>query len=204
MGLKKQIKLNAVNNLSDARYAAGMEVEWIGFQVQQGMDRLVDVPTFDAITSWVAGPTFIAEVIHLNEAVFQYIEANYQSISTIQFQSVDDGFDFNKTSFQFIQHMELELPSDIENEILSKKIPAIQWLSVSFNPSSLWKNYKEQIQKCNLQFNILWNLSIDVNDIETLDAMGVNQLGLFGGTETRPGWMNIDSLIDIIESLEAE
>jgi phosphoribosylanthranilate isomerase len=202
MGLKKLIKLNSVNNLSDARYAAGMEVQWIGFQVQQGMDRLVDVTTYDAITSWVAGPIFIAEVIHLNNEVFQFIESNYQSISTIQFQTVDPNFDFNK-SFNFIQHIEIESADQLELEIKNKKNLSIHQISVSFKQTDAWKSITEFIKSCNEQYNILWNISIDVNDLPLIDSIGIQKMGLSGGTETRPGWMNIDSLIDIIESLEA-
>lgn len=202
MGLKKLIKLNSVNNLSDARYAAGMEVQWIGFQVQQGMERLVDVATYDAITSWVAGPEFIAEVIHLNNEVFQFIESNYQSISTIQFQTVESNFEF-KNTFKYIQQIEIDSAEQIEVEIKNKKNPSVPLLSISFKQSDAWKSVSDKIKSCNEQYNILWNLSIEVSDLALIDSLGIHQLGLSGGTETRPGWMNIDSLIDIIESLEA-
>jgi phosphoribosylanthranilate isomerase len=39
MGLSIPVIVNSVNNLSDARYAAGMGVEFMGFEVDEDSDR---------------------------------------------------------------------------------------------------------------------------------------------------------------------
>ena len=67
MSLKLKIKVGNITNLSDARYSAGMGVDWLGFR----MDN-IDPQTFREITGWVTGPRFVIEIHQpsdLNKAV---------------------------------------------------------------------------------------------------------------------------------------
>jgi phosphoribosylanthranilate isomerase len=59
MSLVTKVKAANITNLSDARYCAGMGVEWIGFPSQD-----VSPAMFAEITGWLSGPQW---VIELNE-----------------------------------------------------------------------------------------------------------------------------------------
>jgi phosphoribosylanthranilate isomerase len=57
MSLSKRVKVGNITNLSDARYCAGMGVDFLSFP----SDR-VDPKTFGEITGWVSGPQFGLEL----------------------------------------------------------------------------------------------------------------------------------------------
>ena len=54
--LRTKVKISAVTNLSDARYCAGMGVEWIGFS----MDT-VPAEKYGEIRGWLAGVQVVGE-----------------------------------------------------------------------------------------------------------------------------------------------
>ena len=89
MGLMIPVILNSVNNLSDARYAAGMGVDWMGFQVDKEAERYVSPELFKAITSWVAGVQMVAEIVILNPETLHRIKVEYQP-DFIQFEQLED------------------------------------------------------------------------------------------------------------------
>ncbi|MBS1488653.1 MAG: hypothetical protein JST43_13810 [Bacteroidetes bacterium] len=72
--LKTKVKVSNVTNLSDARYCAGMGVDYLSFPVPQ-----VNPQTYREITAWVAGPKFGIETCGpysdlLNEYEVDFIE----------------------------------------------------------------------------------------------------------------------------------
>ena len=61
MALKTLVKISKVNNLSDARYCAGMGVDMIGFILDKDDSQYVDPTTFCDITQWISGPRLVGE-----------------------------------------------------------------------------------------------------------------------------------------------
>ena len=61
MALKLRVKLGGVNNLSDARYAAGMGVEAIGFGIDKEQQGFLDPEAMHAISDWIAGIEIVGE-----------------------------------------------------------------------------------------------------------------------------------------------
>jgi len=55
------LKFNNIRDLADARYAAAMMAEWIGFQV--GGDEDLSATAIQEIIGWCAGPSVILEVL---------------------------------------------------------------------------------------------------------------------------------------------
>ena len=55
MALKTFVKISSVNNLSDARYCAGMGVDIIGFDLHEGSDHYVSPSKFKEIERWISG-----------------------------------------------------------------------------------------------------------------------------------------------------
>ena len=47
MALKTSVIINEVINLSDARYCAGMGVDYIGFRIDENHDKYVDLENFN-------------------------------------------------------------------------------------------------------------------------------------------------------------
>lgn len=58
------IKFSQISNLSDARYAAGMWADFIGFSFDPGSTGFLDPNKATEIKSWVNGPAIVAEFGH--------------------------------------------------------------------------------------------------------------------------------------------
>lgn len=59
--LKTKIKASAVNNLTDARYFAAREVEWLGFRFGDSPESSISPLAAKAIAEWVDGVKIVGE-----------------------------------------------------------------------------------------------------------------------------------------------
>ena len=94
MKSKKFIKIRGVNNLSDARYCAGMMVDVIGFNLNLNDQNCVDVELLKAITQWIQGPEIAGEFddmalepiqTYLSQVDLDIIETSKIATSKIKF-----------------------------------------------------------------------------------------------------------------------
>ena len=115
MGLTIPVILNSVNNLSDARYAAGMGVDLMGFEVEEGVDRYVNPDLFKAITAWLSGIQTVASVSVLNPGTSAFIQEQYQP-DFIQFESVEGISQSDLSEISCIQ--KIIIPSGEEPNVL--------------------------------------------------------------------------------------
>ena len=71
--LKTKVKVSAIENLSDARYCAGMGVEWLGFS-------MTDVPLdkFNEIRNWLSGVQIVGEAFNCSEDQIITLCESYQ------------------------------------------------------------------------------------------------------------------------------
>lgn len=51
-----KIKVNKINNLTDARYFAAWNVNWMGFSMEIGMDEFISPKDIMEIKEWIVGP----------------------------------------------------------------------------------------------------------------------------------------------------
>ena len=59
--LKTKVKASSVTNLTDARYFAAFEVEWLGFNLESGSENSVSPQFVNAVKDWVDGVKIIGE-----------------------------------------------------------------------------------------------------------------------------------------------
>ena len=59
--LKTKIKASKVANLTDARYFAAWEVDWLGFSFDPASDAYVDPKKMLAMRGWIEGPKIVGE-----------------------------------------------------------------------------------------------------------------------------------------------
>jgi len=196
--------VNSVNNLSDARYAAGMGVDWMGFQVDTEAERYVSPELFKAITSWVAGVQTVAETVILNPETLNRIKIEYQP-DFIQFEQLEnlttsdmDGISCIR-KFTVTKGQELTfLESFNHNEQYENP-----YVLIDLSDWSDWRTYKTEIKEFQIPSQtILWALPIEKEDISTINNLHIKGLSLKGGDEQRPGWKDLDEMIDILEALE--
>ncbi|TNE80717.1 MAG: hypothetical protein EP332_06785 [Bacteroidetes bacterium] len=57
-----KLKFGAVTNLTDARYAAAVYADWIGFRLDPSHPRYIDPAKAKEIIDWISGSSLVAEL----------------------------------------------------------------------------------------------------------------------------------------------
>jgi phosphoribosylanthranilate isomerase len=203
MGLTVPVILNSVNNLSDARYAAGMGVDLMGFEVEEGVDRYVNPDLFKAITAWLSGIQTVAATAVLNPDTVAFIQEHYQP-DFIQFESIEGISQSELSGIACIQKITIPLgkESDALAQVKQQMYDEANFILLELSDWAEWKKYKELISEVTNHHTILWALPIEKEDITFIQSLGLKGIALKGGDEQRPGWKDLDQLIDILEALE--
>ena len=193
MSLKTKVKAGNITNLSDARYCAGMGVDWLGFP----SDR-IDAQTFGEITGWVTGPQFILELSagSISESLAEYsvdfLQIDYTQLKEIQ----------NVSNATFIVKLSL---SDWVNAkaTISKNIDRISFLLLTdFNKSeSSNKDILEEIQSYADIFIELDSCNYTLEEVLDLSVSGI---GISGNQELKPGLKDYTELADVLDRLEVD
>ena len=87
MALKTFVKISSINNLSAARYCAGMGVDFLSFPISS-----IDPKKYQEITGWVAGPKFGVEIDSPNINAIKEYKADFIEINIDQLAS-SSGFE---------------------------------------------------------------------------------------------------------------
>ena len=194
MQLKTKVKVGNITNLSDARYCAGMGVDFLGFPIGD-MDGQIPFDMFSEIVGWVSGPAFVLEYSDtLDEAVFQKV-----------------------TGPNAIHHIELDLGQLHQLGEKAQGLPIIlkanmaawptiepllptydiRYLALGENQLVDWKT----VDAINKKVNVLvpYHL-IEGDEIEKLPITGII---LEGSSEDKPGQKDYGQLATALEALEA-
>ncbi|MGN6647674.1 MAG: hypothetical protein ACTHJT_14225 [Cytophaga sp.] len=200
MGLTIPVILSSVNNLSDARYAAGMGVDMMGFEVEPGAERYVSPELFKAIVSWVAGIQTVVEVTILTPELLACIQENYQP-DFIQYEKLA-GITPDTIPFTTIQKVSFENNTNKLDTIGNQINTESKYVLFELSHWAEWRSNQDKIKQINSQFPAFWSLPIEKNDIPAINELALKGIALKGGDEQRPGWKDLDQLIDILEALE--
>src|SRR3954471_11542104 len=73
MALKTLVKASEVNNLSDARYCAGMGVEMLGFCLDENHPKFIELARLREISVWVSGVKTVGEFTGDNVLNINYL-----------------------------------------------------------------------------------------------------------------------------------
>ena len=85
MALSTIVKMSSINNLSDARYCAGMGVDLMGFCIDPTKSDFLTPLQFKEINGWISGVKAVAEIEtipvaeakdKLKDYKFDYIEVS--------------------------------------------------------------------------------------------------------------------------------
>jgi phosphoribosylanthranilate isomerase len=198
MGLKTLVKLSQVTNLSDARYAAGMGVQMVGFNINPESDFYIDPDKFKGIIAWISGVTLIGE---FEGSVFSY-NAGY-NFDYIQISNPD----FVKAITGLKKKLIFQIDLDIYDEVAAEKIMTelkdkVEYFLVTKSDEKL--NGKE-IKSWARLFPIILGFGLQEETIEqVLLEYPIKGISLIGGEEKVVGFKDYDQLAGILERLQTE
>ncbi|HET8859138.1 phosphoribosylanthranilate isomerase [Marivirga sp.] len=205
MALKTFVKISEVNNLSDARYCAGMTVDLMGFNLDNQNSSYVSPENFMELTGWVSGLEFVGEFGSASEASIKNSIKDYE----IHFLQTDNPAivhlfpDFKKIlRFDIDKIADAEEVKNIMNDVKDK---VVFFLFESTNENHYKDNIVAQVTALANDYPILlgFNISND-NVLNLIQETGIKGISLKGGEEIRPGYKDFDELADILETLEID
>ena len=200
MALKTLVKISGVNNLSDARYTAGMGVDFLGFNLDPDSDNYVSPEDFAAITGWVSGVKLVGEWSNNQDSLLTTIGDHYQ-LDYLQLNVRHEGNlpEINMPVIVKIDYMQQTFLSDTFKKY---KNLASFFLIEPDDPIS-----EDVFLFCSQLANdypILWGADIAVENLDQVLHAGFKGIALRGGTELRPGYKDFDQLAEVLEALETD
>jgi phosphoribosylanthranilate isomerase len=183
MPLKTVVKIGSITNLSDARYCAGMGVDFLGFRVINGQRNYLPSKKYQEISGWVTGPQTVAELYgmqhpHELDAILEGYKPDYLEMGLTELNL------FSTLPLPIILFLDGAIPSTLPvepNYLLLKQIIENQY-----------------------SFPVL----LEVHSLEEMNTAlrypSVGGIALQGSSEISPGLKDYALLADILEQLESD
>lgn len=201
MALKTFVKISNINNLSDARYCAGMMVDVLGFNVDPSSDSFVSEGDFEEITDWVAGVKFAGE---FNGATLEQIKASVKlySLDFVEISNLDMVEPVHLLGKPIIFRLDIN-----SKEELSKLKSHLSYLDELANMVVIKSTNTELFEEIDSQIGY-YN-----GNLKLLKGYGISEdpnIGKFPGIELeateedRPGFKDYGQIMDILELIEED
>lgn len=206
MALKTFVKVSTVNNLSDARYCAGMYVNWMGFNLEENSSNYVSPQKFKEITEWLSGLEYVGEFENSHPDTILATIKDYD-ISLIQICEEAHVQMLLNTDFTIILKQQIRNNDDLLH--LISIAPSLHdndvILLLESDISTINRELSGSLKHLAEQTPVLLGFGFDAATVEeVLEKTQVKGIALNGGNEIKPGLKDFDELADILETLEEE
>lgn len=207
MSLKTFVKISAINNLSDARYCAGMYVNLMGFNLEDHQPNYISPEKFVEITGWLSGLEYVGEfeTMHPN-AILETLES-YSEIKYIEIQEEIHLKMLVNSSYRLILKQNIKELDDLGDLIAKSPSYSDQEITLHLVSESLQLDelVLEKIKILAGKCQVLLGFGLEANSIEqVIEKTGIKGISLQGGDEIKPGLKDFDDLADILEALEID
>ncbi len=214
--LTTRVKASSITNLTDARYFAAWEVEWLGFNLNIGSTDYIEPHLVKAIKEWVDGVKIIGEfdlasADHINDMA-QALGLDGAQLGMFTSLETFQELEYATTLFKEIV-VEKETTETSIRDHMTDFAPYVKAFVLNFekndvNIADLGKGAslsKEELILLCKSFPVL--ISMPVAAAELADFMTeLSPLGLSvkGGAEEKVGYKSFDELDELFELLEVE
>lgn len=198
MALSTFVKISGVNNLSDARYCAGMEVSQIGFNIEPENDNYTDAQKFNEIANWLSGAEFVGE---FDDPATENIDALIEgyNLGAIQVASPNQIKAAKDTGLPVI--LKIDMAMITEELLASHKDDVTYYLIESYFEGEI----NPELLALSTNYQIVTAFGFDASTVTNLVRNHqLKGISIKGGKEERPGFKNFDEMADILEALEID
>jgi phosphoribosylanthranilate isomerase len=205
MALKCLVKVSEVNNLSDARYCAGMGVEMIGFCLDENHPKFIEMARLREIAVWVSGVKVVGEVAGDDVENINYL-AEQLNLDYIQLSHSISLEHITRIKKPVILKLDFD-PENIDNiaielQTMQKHVDFFILESRNFDTV---KSFEKLLHSWCSGYKIILGFGVRREDLdEILNVIKPYGLALKGGHEIKPGLKNFEELSEILEALEIE
>lgn len=207
MALKTFVKISAVNNLSDARYCAGMQVNLIGFCLEESDKNFVSPDKFKEITGWLSGVQYVAEFTHTHPERILSLLQYYPSIDHIEIKEEIHLKMLVNTNFGIILNQKLNNIDDLDD--LIRKSASYRDFNIALlleaDDLEINEDVKDKINVLSSHCQVLLGFGFEADSVLRLvEQTGSKGISIKGGDEIKPGLKDFDEMAEILETLESE
>ncbi len=213
--LNTKVKASSVTHLTDARYFAAWEVEWLGFQLTPGADHYLPPHQVAAFQEWVDGVKICGEfgmpdIEELNTAIdllqLKAVQVSlFTPLSTLKalegrVEILQELVVENYTDISDLETVMENNHAVVDYFILQCSKGGIQWSDIVDGiPFSLAK-----LQEWAAKYSILIDVHLDgeMNAGQLLEKVSLKGYAVIGGEEEKVGLKNFEELDDFFEDLE--
>lgn len=201
------VKANALSHLTDARYFASMEVDWMGFNLDPLSENASSPLFVKAIREWISGPTFVGEFNYASATEILAITEN-AGLDAIQLGPL---FDYNELviipdSYTLFAEMRIDsnLPDPDLFTFLQQHAGKINYYILNFSHiteplSVLWKD--ALVNLCQ-SYPIFIYCNGDAQQVgEYIQLFKPFGYCLSGGLEEKTGLKSFEELDEIFDKL---
>jgi phosphoribosylanthranilate isomerase len=194
--LKTKVILSSVTNLSDARYASGMGVDYIGFAINPESGQYVTVEEAKSIKDWLSGVSIIGDVGDaLPDNISEYSSSNIQTNDISLVDKLDGPI--------------LKLEITVENiggitTFLNANTKSVNFFIISVDAKQLF-SLQPQLKEICRDYPVYISTKYDNQNLSfVLEEINPTGIVLYGSKETKPGLSSYDGIADILEQLEED
>lgn len=188
MALRIPVKIGNITNLSDARYGAGMGVDYLGFPIGHGLS----LEKFKDIAGWLSGPQLIVEVEELHPGWQPPLPDFIYQIDVAQANAIGS---LAPTTRLVISGTGPELLNALP--YLESTEAEILFLEVT-DPNSLENIHLDRLAG---SFNV-WIAVTNTSELDRLAQRPFSGIALRGSEEAHTGLKDYGTLAEILETLE--
>ncbi|UBM59436.1 hypothetical protein LAG90_02030 [Marinilongibacter aquaticus] len=181
--LKKEVLVSELSNLSDARYCAGMGVQFLSFELNENHPSHIGFKKMVEIKNWLMGPQIGGRLEHWSEDIpFDELQLDFLIINKVS--------DLDKARSKAAQVM-LEVD---HNELSMINLHEFDHVILHELPEEKPEH-----------FSVFYAIEIDAENWEdVVESDDFEKLVLKGNHEERPGFSQYEQLMDVLEALEDE
>ncbi|MDO8367265.1 MAG: hypothetical protein Q7T20_10735 [Saprospiraceae bacterium] len=201
------IKASRVAHLTDARYFAAKEVDYLGFNLEEGTEGYLDPMYMKAIREWVEGPKIVGEFSRMPIQVVREA-AEFFGLNAVQVSAQNHGANLAELGgLEVIVEIEVGeqgLPFS-KSELLAfvpySDLFLFNFSQVKISLSTLYPEISFWRELFAMRPSLL-QADIPASDWpEILKQLGLAGLSLVGGEEEQVGVKSYDQIDDIFESI---
>lgn len=205
MALKTTVLVSGINNLSDARYCAGMGADMMGFNLDVNHPDHLTEEAFKEITGWVSGIKLVGE---FDQATGQEIQEKVTSLNLdlVQLNKMyllDEIRNINRPVIQKVFIDKDTIEADLLEMLNLYKEDVAFFLVYSNDFTTIDETNSRLLRDLSGLYKIIIGFGIEKQNINLiLDEIRPEGIGLQGSDEIKPGLKTFDELEEIFEVLE--
>jgi len=213
--LRTKVKASSVTNLTDARYFAAREVEWMGFVLDPASELYVAPRDVQAIRDWIDGPGAVGEFGMQSAGEIQ------TAVELLQLDAIQAGMFTSAETLTELQASqpvikEVVIETDSAEAFLLEQFDEFAHLAafflLNFEKNGItWRQLQQRggpslaLRSICRQHAVYLAIDLDTEHLdELLIELQPEGLSLQGGKEEKTGYKSFDEIDDIFDALEME